>query len=93
MQATENGKEDRDVFVVLKEVMLTFLDLPPERIQPDVEIASLGLASLDWVEIQVEIEMRYGVRVDPELFGKRRLKTLAQLVEHVEGLLPHASAK
>jgi acyl carrier protein len=78
---------EKSVFEVLKTVMLSFLDIDAERIQPEAEIASLGLASLDWVEIQIELEMNYGVRVDSSLFTKNKLKTVGELVGHVEGVL------
>jgi acyl carrier protein len=78
---------DHDIFGFLKQKLLEFLDIEEEAITPDAEIASLGLESLDFIELQVELEKAYGVQVQSSVFAEGEIRTMSQFVSYVQGLM------
>ena len=50
----------------VRQLLASFLKLPPARLQPDTRLDELGLDSLAAVELIFEIEERFGVRVPSE---------------------------
>lgn len=85
MAATE-----QDIFSFLKECMLNFLDVDADKIVPSAEFETLGLESLDFIEIQVELEKAYGVKVPPTVFASGDMKTMAQFTSYVQSLMKAA---
>lgn len=85
----------QEVFTLLHKLMLTFVDLPPEQLTEATEFARLNLESLDFVEIQVELDKNYGVKLDPSLFAEGTMRTIGQLASYVADkieLIPSRSA-
>ncbi len=72
-----------EVFNTLKSVMLNFLDTEEEKLTPGTGLAELGLESLDYVEIQVELAKRYGVKLEEEVFTTGQVQTLEQFTKYV----------
>ena len=66
----------------VKEVLQENLDIDPETVQPESTLESLGIDSLDMVELICEIEER----CDVEFGEPEGLATVGQLVEYVDGL-------
>lgn len=72
-----------EVFNTLKSVMLNFLDIEEEKLTPGTRLAELGLESLDYVEIQVELAKRYGVKLEEKAFTTGQVQTLEQFTKYV----------
>ena len=66
------------------------LPIPPEDIADDVPLfgTGLGLDSVDALELVLEIEREFGVKISDEQLGRRVLRTvntIVQLLEQVQG--------
>ena len=66
------------------------LPMPPENIADDVPLVGtgLGLDSVDALELVLEIEREFGVKISDEQLGRRVLRTvntIVQLLEQVQG--------
>ena len=66
------------------------LPMPPEDIADDIPLfgTGLGLDSVDALELVLEIEREFGVKVSDEQLGRRALRTvntIVQLLEQVPG--------
>ncbi len=60
------------------------LELDPEEITPDSTFDSLGIDSLDIVEMVMELESKLGVELDLE---DQKITTFGELAEFVESKL------
>ena len=60
------------------------LDLDPAKITPDSTFASLGIDSLDMVEMVMSLEEKLGVELDTE---NQKLTTMQEFVDFVESKL------
>jgi len=66
------------------------LPIPPEDIADDVPLfgTGLGLDSVDALELVLEIEREFGVKISDEQLGRRVLRTvntIVQLLEQTQG--------
>ena len=69
----------------LREMLQRDLDLPAESLQPDAPLESLGIDSLQMIEIVFAIEEEFHVTVRAEPAELRtRLKTLADLAAFID---------
>jgi acyl carrier protein len=73
---------ETEIFEFLKNLMLTFLDVEPESITPETELAGLGLDSLDFIEAQVELQKTFGIKIDVSALPERAVKTVGGLVSY-----------
>lgn len=78
---------DEEIFTFLKGVLLNFLDVEEDSITTDAQIADLKMESLDFVELQVELEKNYKVKVRPAVFASGEVKTMGDFVSHIQRLL------
>lgn len=69
-------KCQESVFEFLKESILDLKDLDAANIKKESEIQSLGLDSLDFVEVQVLMKRRFGAQVSPGAFVDGSIRTL-----------------
>lgn len=83
---------EQDIFGFVKNKLLDFLDVEEDAIIPVTEISSLGLESLDFIELQVELERAYGVKVQPSVFATGDVRTVSQFVLYIQGLMSPRSA-
>ena len=66
----------------IKEILNENLDIAPETVTADSTFESLGIDSLDMVELVCEIENRFDIE-----FGEPEgLDTVGKLVEYIEGM-------
>jgi acyl carrier protein len=72
------------IFEFLKTLLLGVLDVEESHLTRDTPVASLGLESLDFVELQVEFQKKYGVKVQGSLFANGQITTLGQFVDYVD---------
>ena len=66
----------------IKDILQENLDIAPENVDEDSTFESLGVDSLDMVELVCEIENRF----DIELGEAEGLETMGDLVEYVDNL-------
>jgi acyl carrier protein len=82
---------ENEVFVYLKTLMLTFLDIDEAEITPDKSLSELNMESLDYVETQVAIQKTYGVKVDVSSLQEQGVKTIGDFVRCVQILRDQAA--
>jgi len=80
------------IFGLLKKLLLGFLDLDESKITPEVAFRDLGVDSLDFVEVQVELQKVYGVTLTSSIFASGEVQTLHELVSWVQRSQPAVSA-
>lgn len=66
----------------VKEVLQENLDIDPEIVQPESTLESLGIDSLDMVELICELEER----CDIEFGEPEGIDTIGKLVDYIESL-------
>ncbi|HIT50771.1 MAG TPA: acyl carrier protein [Candidatus Aveggerthella excrementigallinarum] len=66
----------------VKEVLQENLDIDPETVQPESTLESLGIDSLDMVELICELEER----CDIEFGEPEGIDTIGKLVDYIESL-------
>ncbi len=66
----------------VKEVLQENLDIDPETVQPESTLESLGIDSLDMVELICELEER----CDIEFGEPEGIDTIGALVDYIESL-------
>jgi acyl carrier protein len=72
-----------DVFEFLKDAVLELKDVEPEDITRNTELETLDLESLDYVDIQVNIQKTYKVAVVPDVFTSGQIITMGQLADYI----------
>ena len=71
------------IFDEIKEIIVDELNISPEKITIEANLAEdLGADSLDAVEVIMDIEDKYGVKIDDET--AKSLKTVKDLVDYIE---------
>lgn len=71
-----------DIMATVKEIVSGNLDIAPEDITEDSTFESLGIDSLDMVELIVDLEEK----CDLEFGEPEGLETMGDLVEYIESL-------
>jgi acyl carrier protein len=71
------------------------LPMPPEDIADDVPLfgEGLGLDSVDALELVLELDREFNVKVSDDQLGRRALRTvntIVELIEHSQGQSPSA---
>ncbi len=69
---------------------LNLEDMTPEMIGDEMPLwgeDGLGLDSVDALELMVDLEQRYGIRIDDEDFEPESMATVARLEEFITGLM------
>jgi acyl carrier protein len=89
---------DQPLAMQVKEAIVRCLRLPmaPQDVADDVPLfgEGLGLDSIDALELAIELERSFGVKVDDEQLGRRILRnvtTIVEFIEHAKGRAPAAS--
>lgn len=80
-------KSEKSVYDRVKEVMVDQLGCLAEEVKPEAHLINdLGVDSLDTVELIMGIEEEFDIEIDDDQAEK--LLTVAQVVAHVERLVP-----
>ena len=67
----------------IRNIICNYLDIAPEDITEDSKLRSdIGLNSFDMVNVAVDLESEYGVKIDSKEFGG--LKTIGDLMNYIE---------
>ena len=87
---------DQSLSTRVKEAIIRSLHLPiaPGDIADDVPLfgTGLGLDSVDALELVLEIEREFGVKVSDEQLGRRVLRTVSTIVQLLEQVQGQASS-
>lgn len=66
-----------------RNIICNYVDIAPEDITEDSKLRSdIGLNSFDMVNVAVDLESEYGVKIDSKEFGG--LKTIGALMKYIE---------
>lgn len=66
-----------------RNIICNYVDIDPEDITEDSKLRSdIGLNSFDMVNVAVDLESEYGVKIDSKEFGA--LKTIGDLMKYIE---------
>lgn len=69
----------------LKNIICNYVDIAPEDITEESKLRSdIGLNSFDMVNVAVDLESEYGVKIDSKEFGG--LKTIGDLMKYIESI-------
>lgn len=71
------------MFEKIQSYLATQLDIPAEQITRDTSFESLGIDSLDMVEMVMELEDELGVELEME----EKVATIGELVDFIEAKL------
>ncbi|WP_176508461.1 MULTISPECIES: acyl carrier protein [Pseudomonas] len=71
------------VFTILRDLILDLKDVDENQVTLDTTIESMEFDSLDFVEMQVVVQKKIGVALNPDSFATRKVATLRQLCEYV----------
>jgi acyl carrier protein len=89
---------DQPLSMQVKETIVRSLRLPmkPEEIADDVPlfVEGLGLDSIDVLELVLELERAFDIKITDEQLAKRSLRTvdaIVQLIEQTRGQAPAAA--
>ena len=68
----------------VREFLIDDLEIDEEKIAADAQLKEdLGIDSLDFVDIVVIVERKFGFKIKPEEMAN--VKTLSQFVDYIEG--------
>ena len=68
-----------------RNIICNYVDIAPENITEDSKLRSdIGLNSFDMVNVAVDLESEYGVKIDSKEFGG--LKTVGDLMKYIESI-------
>ena len=76
-----------EIFEFLKGVILNISDIDESEVRPSTSVADLGLESMDFVEVQVNLRKKYGVEVSSNAFADGEAKDLQAVVAYIQGQL------
>ncbi len=66
-----------------RNIICNYVDIDPEDITEDSKLRSdIGLNSFDMVNVAVDLESEYGVKIDSKEFSG--LKTIGDLMKYIE---------
>ena len=68
----------------VREFLIDDLEIDEEKIAADAQLKEdLGIDSLDFVDIVVIVERKFGFKIKPEEMAN--VKTISQFVDYIEG--------
>lgn len=69
----------------LRNIICNYVDIAPEDITEESKLRSdIGLNSFDMVNVAVDLESEYGVKIDSKEFGG--LKTVGDLMSYIKSI-------
>jgi acyl carrier protein len=74
------------VFERIQTILTDKFHVPPEKIRPDATLESLGLDSLDLIEVLFEVEEAFNIRVPQDGAAAVKAATLQDIIDNVEKL-------
>lgn len=71
----------------LKDLALEMTDVDENELSADMTFEEIGFDSLAFVELQLNVFKKFGIRIQPDAFASGELKTLNDLAGHIESCL------
>lgn len=71
------------VFTIVRDLILDLKDVDDSEVTLDTTIEAMEFDSLDFVEMQVVVQKKIGVAINPDSFVTRKIATLRQLCEFI----------
>ena len=78
---------DTTTFKRLQTILTDKFSVPPEKIRPDATLESLGLDSLDLIELLFEVEEAFDIRVPQDGASAIKAATVQDIVDNVDKLV------
>jgi acyl carrier protein len=75
-------------FEALQSILTDKFSVPAEKIRPDALLESLGLDSLDLIEVLFEVEEAFDIRVPQEGGSALKTATVQDIVDSIDKMLP-----
>lgn len=75
---------------IIKQQIDELTDFDVETLSPDTQLADIGLASLDFLSIQVAIKRNMGIEIDLNHLAAANLTTFSDLTRYLEESYSHA---
>jgi acyl carrier protein len=76
-----------DILDFLKDVILNISDIDESALRSSTPVGDIGLESLDFVEVQVNLRKKYGVEVPSRAFADGEISDLGSIVDYIQGQL------
>ena len=73
-------------FERVQKILSTKFSVPAENVRPEATFESLGLDSLDLIEVLFEVEEEFDIRVPQDGAAALRAATVQDIVESIEKL-------
>jgi acyl carrier protein len=77
-------------FERVQTVLAKKYSLPPETISPESTLESLGLDSLDLIELLFDVEDEFGIRIPQDGGSALKTATIQDIIDSVQKLVPEA---
>jgi len=85
---TEIGEKHDALIQKLTNILIELKDVAPEKIKLESKLKNdLRLDSLDIVEVVMECETKFSIRIDDDLFGPMQRWTVGDMVEFLEEII------
>jgi acyl carrier protein len=68
----------------LQTLLTNKFSVPAEKVQPDARLETLGLDSLDLIEVLFEVEEEFNIRVPQEGGSALKTATVQDIVDSIE---------
>ena len=76
-----------EILEFLKDVIVNISDIDKSELQSSTPVGQIGLESLDFVEVQVNLRKKYGVEVPGRVFADGDTSDLGSIVEYIQAQL------
>jgi acyl carrier protein len=77
-------------FERVQAVLVKKYSLAPETVSPESTLESLGLDSLDLIELLFDVEDEFGIRIPQDGGAALKTATIQDIIDSVQKLVPQA---
>jgi len=80
------------IFESVQDILADKYSVPKETVTPESTLESLGLDSLDLIELMFEVEDAFNIRVPQEAGTALKAATVQDIVENIQKLIDQGGA-
>jgi acyl carrier protein len=73
-----------EILEFLKDIILNISDIDASELQSSTPVAEIGLESLDFIEVQVNLRKKYGVELPSTAFAEGQITDLGSIVDYIQ---------
>ncbi len=81
------------IFEGVQKILVDKYSVPAEKVTPESTIESLGLDSLDLIELLFEVEDEFSIRVPQEAGSALKTATVQDIVDNIQKLVEAGEAQ